>query len=129
MVEFFIPGIDPAQAEATLALTAEGLGVRVPAPNERIRSITYDQNGDDFTAVVGEKLQSRTEPKIVNRKPVGRATRRTYEATVLIIFPGDPILIFTDGADHPSSWANPILVRPNRWANVIKLFDVPPGAH
>jgi hypothetical protein len=125
---FFIPGLEPEQYEDTLASLAEictkimGREVAVPDPTQRVRSITWVHNGTEWTAEVGQMLRGeRTELRQVRGRRTELARRLSDPAKVLVIFPGDPTLVFHDGAAG-TAWEQPFLAGIPR---SIRRFDPP----
>jgi hypothetical protein len=83
---FFIPGFPADEFETRYAALAEACHSAVPDPAERIYSITFGDDGDEWTATVGLPLAG-----------VHRRTGRVGDpATVLAIFPGTPFMVVTD---------------------------------
>jgi hypothetical protein len=73
-VSFFVPkASDNADAERLYAAMAELCGVPVPGPAERMQSITYEHNGEEWIAEVGKKLEGtrtdRTRPSYWRSSP------------------------------------------------------------
>lgn len=105
---------DDADAERLYAAMAELCGVLVPEPAERMQSIIYEHNGEEWIAEVGRKLKgTRTDRRRRKGGPVDVITRRSDPAIVLAIFAGNPYMVVTDarpvGATI-SAWENPFLV-------------------
>lgn len=104
---FFLPDATPDAAEAEYALLASRCGVAVPAPGKRVRSITFEHDGAEWTATVGETLRGTSRG---SRRSRGLSIERTEslsdQATVRAIFEGDPFKVMTNG--FRTQWANPL---------------------
>lgn len=96
-MKFFIPAAENAeQAEEVYGQLADIASTRPPGMEDRVYSITFDHNGKDCEAKVGEHIN------------YGGAVDN---AIVLAIFEGDPWQIVTSqAAGHASSWNNPAYV-------------------
>lgn len=127
---FFVPRVDPADFETTLAEMADLCGVTAPDPDKRVQSITFKHNGESWTAEVGQTLRGeRTDRRRRGGKLVDVTSRLSDPATVLAIFPGDPTMVVTDArpiTELVSAWENPFMVG---WhaVSACKRFD-PPAA-
>ncbi len=110
---FFIPGIEPAKQEGAYADLARLAHRSVLDPEERIYSITFHHDGEEWTATVGEKLHGHTIADPRARAQFRRFSRSVSdEATVWAIFPGSPYIVVTDKRFNPdvrSAWENPFL--------------------
>ena len=124
---FFIPGIDPSSQEEAYAEPARFAQRSVPDHGERIYSITFPHDGEEWTGTVGEQLRGRTIAD-----PRARAQSRRFsrpvsdEATVWGIFPGNPYVVVTDSRSNPavrSAWENPFLA--GRPESVTYFTDAP----
>ncbi len=63
-MEFFVPGASADEAERVYTAMAELCGVPVPPPGERIQSITFRHDHEDWAATVGRRLrESRTDQR------------------------------------------------------------------
>ena len=110
---FFIPNSDPASYESVFAEYAARFGRPIPMLPERVYSIVFEHNGEEWTATVGAKLQGirRGRPKKRSFSP-SKETFLSDSATVLAIFPGNPYLVVTDQRNPTevrSAWENPFL--------------------
>lgn len=95
--KFFLPAAETTeQAESMYANLAATCHKAAPPAGQRIYSITFKHDGEEWTATVGEKL-SGTKTHITGRGSKMRQT--TYPvsdpAMVLAIFPGEPYLVVT----------------------------------
>jgi hypothetical protein len=110
---FFIPNLDSNDYEARFAAFA-GLARRpVPSASERVYSIVFVHNGEEWTATVGRTLQGlRREPSKKRSQAQQREKHLSDPALVLAIFPGNPFVVVTNhrnpGNVH-SAWKNPFL--------------------
>lgn len=105
---FFLPGADADEQEAQYAAVA-AFAETAPLPLvERIYSIAWRHDAEDWVATVGERL---TGTKIVKRTERGRRVEREMHlsdpARVLAIFPGYPYRVVLDGTR--SAWVNPFM--------------------
>jgi hypothetical protein len=119
---FFVPGVEPEQAEARYAELAEMVEAPAVGPADRVLSLRFTRGAEEWTAEVGEclwgELAARTDRRPARRAVTPRSapTRRvTDPATVQAIFDtGDTYVVVTDG--HPvggvrdSTWANPVSI-------------------
>jgi hypothetical protein len=109
---FFLPPIahyDASEQDAAYVEIAEKCGRSVPA--QRVYSITFRHDSDDWTATVGERL---TGSKTQQIGPKDNSTEQTTPledaATVVAIFPGTPYLVVTDSgiiSGGRTTWENP----------------------
>ena len=92
---FFVPGATPDTQEYVFAGLAKFANQPVPVPDQRVYSILFDHDQQEWTATVGETLRG-----IRLRRVKGGAMELTVSvsipAMVLAIFPGDPYLVVTD---------------------------------
>ncbi len=112
MTRFFVPGAEGEEAEAMWqrlhAASEEFMGR--PVPNDRIYSITFNHDGVEYTATVGERRRAtkyrrtRSGHKDLSRPP------QTYRDgnEVQAIFAGDPYLVWEVPAPA-SAWNNPAM--------------------
>lgn len=122
MAKFWVPGFDTADAEQAyldLALWSGG----TPS-SERIESIEFSHDGQEWRACVGEELWGSETRSRRHKGKIVETTRRLQDAArVVAILPGQPYKIVTSArpiGDDPSAWANPFYVgQPRR----IKHFD------
>lgn len=112
-VRFFVPGVPADKQEETYSSLAERAGRPTPSNDSRIYSITYQHNGGEWTATVGEKLHGHTiaDPRARSNK---RRTEKPLgdSAVIVAIFSGVPFLVFTDsghGSGSRSAWENPFM--------------------
>jgi hypothetical protein len=108
---FFVPAATTENIERVYASFAEMAGRTVPPPGERVYSITYVHNGEEWTATVGERLCGK---RYTVTKSKGQQFERTQSvsdpALVLAIFPGSPFVIVTNhriAGNVGSKWENP----------------------
>ena len=125
MTEFFVPGVEPGQAETRYRELAEVAGGEVAEPADRIRSLRFVQGAEEWTATVGEPLSGRLGAP--GRRASGAARRVTDPATVQAIFrAGDAYRVLTDAPPHgtvtESTWDNPITVT-HRDTRAVAGFD------
>jgi len=117
---FFVPSSTPETQEADYADLAKACGVSLPKPVERIFSITYLHDREEWTATVGEQLAGfRVRYSRRRSREIERTTRLFDPAVVLAIFAGIPYSVFTNQGigETRSRWANPFLVgSPTRMA-------------
>jgi hypothetical protein len=115
MPNFFVPNPPPGETEeAYYYALAAFARAAVPAIPDRVYSITYTHNGEQWTSTVGETSRG------IRRKTVGRGSSRREQVTalsdraiVLAIFPGNPYLVVTNNGipdPVPTDWANPFLM-------------------
>jgi hypothetical protein len=124
VVAFFVPrASDAEQAERLYAAFAEFAGVEPAVPRERVRSITFSQDGAEWVAEVGAELRGRRTTRQLRR---GELIERTEELSstsrVLAVYPGVPFTVVTDAApitSAASEWANPFSAEPDG----VTLFD------
>lgn len=124
--EFFVPAAEPDNQESVYADLANWCGCAFPSPSERIYSITYVHDGEEWTATVGAPLRG-------TRHKIGRSHGKKVEHTiplsdpaiVLAIFPGVPFMVVTNhrlAGNVGSAWENPFMAGQPR--SVIR-FSVP----
>ena len=110
---FFVPGVHPADLEKAYAELARFAGRSVLEPDERIYSVTFRHDGEEWTATVGEQLRGHTIADPRARAQYRRISRPVSdEATVWAIFAGRPYVVVTDSRSSPtvrSAWENPFL--------------------
>lgn len=108
---FFVPAATAENVEQVYASFAQMSGRPVPPRGERIYSITYTHNREEWTATVGERLTGK-------RHIVTRSKRDSIERTqcvsdpalVLAIFAGSPFVVVTNhriAGNVGSKWENP----------------------
>jgi hypothetical protein len=122
MTAFFVPGVEPGEAEARWLELAEMVEAPVVGPADRVESVRFVRGAEEWTATVGAclsgQLVARTDRRPARRTSAARSapTRRvTDPATVQAIFDtGDAYVVLTDG--HPvgdvrdSTWDNPVAI-------------------
>lgn len=131
---FFVPGVEPDQAEARYGQLAEAVAAEVVPPTDRIRSLRFVLGAEEWTATVGDRLAGQLAAR-TGRRPGPRSapsrsapTRRvTDPATVLAIFDtGGAYLVLTDarpvGPVEDSTVDNPVRV-PHRDTRGAARFD------
>lgn len=112
---FFVPGLPAEVQEEVYADFARRCQRPVPDPGERVYSITYVHDREEWTATVGERLHG------IRRQSTGSRRRRSPisieqvqglndPATVLAIFQGNPFVVFTNAGGVRSAWENPFFV-------------------
>lgn len=110
---FFVPDTAVETAESVYADFAKWCGSKVPAPRNRVYSITWLHGDEEWTATVGEPL--RGIRCITTRgKKIERRDQLRDPAIVLAIFPDVPFKVvtnhFIDGKTSVrSAWVNPFL--------------------
>lgn len=125
MTAFFVPGVEPEQAEARYAELAEQVGADVADPGERIRSVRFVRRTEEWTATVGELLSGRLASSMSRRGAPGRrvADPATVQAVLRV---GDAYVVLTDGEPlgpvADTTWDNPFPV-PVRDAREVVRFD------
>ena len=127
MPEFFIPGLDPEQAEAQWREMHDRSPI--PVTDQRVYRADCVHDGDDITATVGRcREHTRHYRKRSGRIDDSRRPRRfTTGNVVLAIFEGavssqsQPTLVIWEQGP-PSSWANPSMC--GSGADVV-YFDAP----
>lgn len=112
---FFIPEIAPENFEPAYAELARWCSRRVPTFEERIYSITFVHDGEEWVAAVGQKLEGKKLPDYRRRTKQRFYEQKVFDpAVVLAIFPGYPYLVATNhrlnGRGVGSNWENPFLV-------------------
>jgi hypothetical protein len=125
--KFFVPDI-PAEVEQSVWYhnLASFAQQAVPAENERVYSITYTHNGEEWTSAVGETSRGmirRTKGRGVTKREV--VDRLSDAAKVLAIFPGNPYFVVTDKnivRQVRSDWANPFMMGRESMRNIV-LFS------
>lgn len=121
---FFLPrAADDEQAERLYDALAEFAGCE-PAPRaQRVRSITFPEDGVQWVAAVGEELRGqRTTVQLRRGELIERTETLRDAARVLAVYPGTPFVVVTDASPitgTASAWANPFTAKPDR----VELFD------
>jgi hypothetical protein len=94
---FFVPGANPETQESIYAALAKFCGSTVPVIEQRIYSITYVHDGEEWTATVGEALRGRRHSTTRRRgQRLERTERLSDPAVVLAIFSGSPFMVVTN---------------------------------
>ncbi len=110
---FFVYGIvNPKDFESAYADLAKLCGTQVLSREKRIYSITFDRDGEVWTATVGEKLLGKKQrTSHIQGRAVERTTELSDPAIVLGIFPGNPSQVVTTASfGYRSAWTSPFLV-------------------
>lgn len=111
---FFVPAATPKNLESTYVEFARWCDRPVPPFQERIYSITYIHDGEQWTATVGESLRgTRRRTVRSGRSRTERTIPLTDPAIVLAIFPENPYVVVTNHRFVPSvrsAWENPFYV-------------------
>lgn len=110
---FFVPATAVEKAESVYADFAKWCGSKVPAPRDRVYSITWIHADEEWTATVGEPLRGIRRVTAPGKK-IERTDRLRDPAIVLAIFPDVPFKVvtnhFIDGKTSVhSAWVNPFL--------------------
>ncbi len=129
---FFFPDATSDNVENVYSDFAKWCGRPVPPQEERIYSITFDHDGEEWIATVGKTLSGETLPNHRTRSKRTHLARKLGDpATVLAIFAGAPCLV---GTNHRwtgsvgSTWANPFYVGdPKRVIYFEQLSDTDTG--
>lgn len=129
---FFVPtsAIDtPIDEEALYTGLAARCGLRPLSPDQRIYSVRYVHDGEEWTATVGETLHG------IRRRTRGRGRQKTEytvpvsdAAVVLAIFPGVPYIVMTNKGLKEgvySAWENPFYAGQPK---AVTYFSVPSGS-
>lgn len=111
--EFFVPKAEPGEQESAYVELAAWAQRQVPPAKDRVYSITFEHDGVEWTATVGERLKGHTIANPRARAKMRRIERpRGDSATVLAIFAGPPYIVVTDGGaitGGSTAWANPFM--------------------
>jgi hypothetical protein len=112
---FFLPGLEQSEdQEAAFADFAEQCGRPVPPLGQRVYSITYTHDGEQWTATVGESLKGIGHKTARSRGIKKEHTIKLHDrAVVVAIFAGGPYVVATDGgliSGGRSHWSNPFYV-------------------
>ena len=119
MVAFFLPrASDDEQAERLYDALAEFAGCEPAPPGRRVHSISFSQDGAQWTAEVGEELHGvRTTQQLRRGELIERTEQLSSSSRVLAVYPGTPFVVVTDAqpiTSTPSEWANPFTAQPDR---------------
>ena len=117
MTVFFLPrASDDEQAERLYEALAEFAGCEPAPPGQRVRSITFTQDGARWVAEVGAELRGeRTTQQLRRGELIERTETLTSTTRVLAVYPGTPFVVVTDAqpiTGTPSEWANPFTAQP-----------------
>lgn len=109
--KFFVPAATADNVESVYANFAEWCHRGVPKLENRIYSITFVHDGEEWTATVGEALSGKTlsNPRSRSKAPFYPRTL-SDPAIVLAIFPGVPYTVVTNhriAGSVGSAWENP----------------------
>jgi hypothetical protein len=125
---FFVPGVEPDQAEGRYVELAEMVEAAVVGPADRVLSVRFTHGAEEWTATVGECLSGQLAGKTDRRSARRSApTRRvTDPATVQAIFDtGDDYLVLTDclpvGEIRDSTWENPFAITRRHTRGVLRF--------
>ena len=123
-MRFFVPDVPDDQAEEHLTRLAAASGVRVPPPDQRVESITFENSGEEIEATVGRRLMITKWPTKRSGRPdpTKRPKRREDATTVLAILPGSPWHVWLKAGAGPE-WANPVWATPDE--HRVRYFDPP----
>jgi hypothetical protein len=112
-MKFFVPKADDETKE-TIYVDLAGLCRSPVLPaNQRVYSITFIHDGEEWTATVGRTLSgTRTRKRQRRGQRIDVTVNLSDSATVLAIFSGSPFQVVTDA--HPvggsrSNWGNPFM--------------------
>ena len=124
MVAFFVPrASDDEQAERLYDAFAEFAGCEPAPPRERVRSITFTQDGARWVAEVGQELTGeRTTRQLRRGELIERTEQLSSTSRVLAVYPGSPFTVVTDAqpiTPATSEWANPFTAEPEQ----VTYFD------
>lgn len=133
MTAFFVPGVDPDEADARWRALAETVEAPVVGPADRVLSVRFVRGAEEWTATVGQylsgQLVARTDRRPARRTSAARTapTRRVSDAaTVQAVFDtGDAYVVVTDG--HPlgevrdSTWENPVSIARREARGVLRF--------
>jgi hypothetical protein len=111
---FFVPAATPEEQESIYETFAGWCRKAVPPMTERIYSITYRHNGEEWTATVGEALRgTKTQIRRVSGRKSEVSIPTSDPAIVLAIFAGLPFFVVTNhrinGRSVGSAWENPFM--------------------
>jgi hypothetical protein len=122
MTAFFVPGVEPDQAEARYVDLAEMVDAVVGHPASRVLSVVFVRGAEEWTATVGQRLSGELAAgtgRLRARRTSSLRSAPTRQvsdtATVQAIFDlGDSHLVVTDalpvGEIHDSTWDNPFSI-------------------
>lgn len=108
---FFVPAATLDNEESMYADFAKWCHCAVPERNNRIYSMTFVHDGEEWTATVGETLSGKTLANLRSRSKAPFYPRTLSDpAIVLAIFPGSPYVVVTNHrivTNVGSAWENP----------------------
>ena len=108
MPAFFVPEVPAEKQEEVYTALAHRCGCAVPQPKDRVYSIRFRHDGEDWTATVGEELRgTKTVTKGRGRNKIERSVPLSNSSKVVAIFDGVPFFVWHNGASH--IWANPFM--------------------
>ena len=111
--EFFVPGVEDENLEQTYEELARLCRVAPPPRNQRVFSISYRHDGEEWTATVGTTLRGSRSRTVTRRGArVEQHDRLSDPALVLAIFPGYPYFVVTNHRiprSVGSAWENPFM--------------------
>ena len=113
--QFFVPDVpDESNESAWYQILAAFAQQPVPPERERVYSISYTHNGEEWTSTVGETSRGFRQRTIGRGAKKREAIDRLADpAKVLAIFPGNPYFVVTDKdlvSRVRSDWANPFMM-------------------
>lgn len=110
---FFVPAATAENQESVYAEFAKWCTRPVPDMAQRIYSITYAHDGEEWTATVGHNLTGVRCRTVRSRgQKIERTSQVGDPAIVLAIFPGVPYMVVTNhriGGNVGSAWENPFM--------------------
>jgi hypothetical protein len=110
---FFVPAATPENQESVYAEFAKQAGRSALPVIDRIYSITYRHDGEEWTATVGEKLKGvGYKTSRVKGEKIEKEFGLSDPAVVLAIFPGNPYIVITNHRiprNVGSRWENPFM--------------------
>ena len=122
---FFVPAATLETQESVYAGFAEWCKCSVPKLEQRVYSITYIHDGEEWTATVGERLHGiRRRTSRSRGKTIERTIRLSDPALVLAIFPGEPFMVVTNhriAGNVGSAWENPFFAGQPRSVSYFKV--------
>ena len=111
--KFFLPVSSPDTVETDFASVAKMAHCAVPELSQRVYSITFTNDGEEWVATVGQQLRGVQRRKVRSGGASVECDRPVSDpATVLAIFPGSPYIVVTNhriAADLGSKWENPFM--------------------
>lgn len=108
---FFVPAATSENQESVYASFAEWCNCPIPKQEQRVYSITYTHDSEEWTATVGEHLHGiRRRTSRSRGKRIERTIQLSDPALVLAIFPGAVFIVVINHrivGDVGSAWENP----------------------